>query len=243
MNVVVVYARIYASCAAAAFLSLLKNPWTLLLPLGLGVAVMLAGVILSGLGIAGGFILGLGISAGMSCYLYFLGEVVGRQKASLTELKKSFGVYFWSVINVSFVVWVVNLVSSMALRGVPQGASLALALNLVLLVVLNPAPELIYQRGSSGGLDTISRSFEFLQENWIEWFIPNGLIFAALFGGNWMMAVVFGQSVSTGLLLLGATKGLGVGLVLHVVMVFRGHLFRELIGSTHRQRMFKNRNA
>jgi hypothetical protein len=31
------------------------------------------------------------------------------------------------------------------------------------------------------------------------------------------------------------------GVLLHVVMVFRGFLFQELDGSTHRQRMYKFR--
>ena len=45
-------------------------------------------------------------------------------------------------------------------------------------ILLNAAPEVIYQRGSRGGLETVQRSVRFLQANWIEWGIPNLLILA-----------------------------------------------------------------
>ena len=84
--------------------------------------------------------------------------------------------------------------------------------------------------------DTIARSFRFLQESWIEWFVPNGLILA----GAW-----YAWSQGWYRSLPGGVIGFGVigGVLLHVVMVFRGFLFQLLDGSTHRQRMFKFKNS
>ena len=105
---------------------------------------------------------------------------------------------------------------------------------LIALIVLNPAPEVIYLKGTRGGLDTIQTCIKFIQENWIEWFIPNGLILAAAF---WFL--------TRGAAFLPAWSNLLVTLVaamiFHLVMVFRGHLFEELDGTSHRQRMYKYR--
>ena len=83
---------------------------------------------------------------------------------------------------------------------------------------------------------TIQRSFRFLQENWIEWFVPNGLLLAGVWYA-WEQGWLFR--------LPGGVLGLGIigGVLLHVVMVFRGFLFQQLDGSTHRQRMFKFKNS
>jgi hypothetical protein len=96
------------------------------------------------------------------------------------------------------------------------------------LIVLYAAPETIYLKNTSGGIETIQRSFSFLQDCWIEWFIPNGLIVGAL----WLAApTVMQLPLYLWPVLVGAT--------VHVVMVFRGFLFGVLDSSTHRQRMFR----
>ena len=45
-------------------------------------------------------------------------------------------------------------------------------------ILLNPVPELIYQ-GRASGLELISASYNFIVENWIEWLMPNIILFAA----------------------------------------------------------------
>ena len=67
-----------------------------------------------------------------------------------------------------------------------------------------------------------------------------------LLGGE--VATPFGIEHDIWLLLLRLPYGFYVaslvgGALFHVIMVFRGHLFGELDGSTHRQRMFRHRNA
>jgi hypothetical protein len=233
----VVYLRIYGKCFIDALAAIARSPWTLLLPMGLLVALNFAATLVAPLGIVGGFLLALARTVGFSIYTYFLAEVVARQKSSLKDLKTAMGAYFWTWMNLFFVLWIVDLLLGAALAANPQRETLSLAIKFMQLIVLNAAPEVIYQRRVMGGLDTIVTSFRFLQENWIEWFVPNGLVLAGLWlffthGGLLLLASVpFG--VVGALLLAGA--------LFHVLMVARGFLFEVLAGSTHRQRMFRFR--
>lgn len=232
---VLVYLRIYGSCFAHALAAVAKNAWTLLLPMGLGVAFVLLAGLVGGGGYAGGMILGLAQSAAASIYIYFVAEIVARNRVGLGDFKTSIGKYFWTWLNLFFVLWIIDLALRMTTSTNPNQRSLLTVVTLMELVVLNAAPEVIYQKRTYGGLETIQRSFKFLQECWIEWFIPNGLIIAAVWyfmssgGARWMARLPGGT----------LTFSVIAGALLHVMMVFRGFLFEVLDGSTHRQRMFK----
>ncbi|MCA2978534.1 MAG: hypothetical protein INH41_26270 [Myxococcaceae bacterium] len=238
MNVIAVYARLYARALTDALAAIAKNPWTLLLPMGLSVAWLALGLLLGSLldPYSGGFLIGLARSASLSVYCFFLGGLVANQKVGLDQLKTSLGAYFWSWIGIFFVLWVVDLVLSPLFAA---NQNLVLPFTLVKFVALNATPEVVYQKGTRGGLDTLTRSFGFLQENWIEWFVPNGLFVAAF-----VIVSRFGDLAVAALGLLGAGGlALAGGALLHVVMVFRGFLFEALDGSSHRQRMFRYRGG
>ncbi len=230
-----VYARLYWKCLKAALQGVAKNPWTLALPMALFAGFGVVAALLSPLGIVGGFLLGFVNAAALSCYLYFTGGTVALQKMTLGELKKSFLVYFWSVIGLFFVLWIGRLVLGSVLPR-QQGATIMTALYLLSYVVLNPAPEVIYSKGTRGGVDTITTCIKFLQETWIEWFIPNLLVAGAAWL-IWTRALPLLPFDNQIVIMLFA------GALFHVVMLFRGHLFQELDGSSHRQRMFRYRNA
>lgn len=240
MNVASIYARLYLDCARRALVSIGKSPWTLLLPMGISAAWVFAAVLAAQLGFVGGFLLGLVIAALGSCYLYFLGELVGNAKVKVAEVGKSIGAYFWSVVNVLFVYWVASLVLGVVLNHSPQTQRANLALQLVALVLLNAVPEVIYQRRTYGGLATIQGAIEFLQANWLEWGVPNLLVL----GGLWLFREQALWFLTTQFGILGlALAAILFGGLFHLVMVFRGHLFGELDGSSHRQRMFRYRTA
>lgn len=239
MNVAVIYARLYLDCSRRALASIAKSPWTLLLPVGLFLGLQLAGMVAAPLGMLAGIVLGLVFAALGSCYLYFLGEVVANARVQLSEFRKSIGAYFWSVANVLFVYWIARLVLDMVLSRSPESRSAEVALQLVALVLLNAVPEVIYQRHTYGGLATIQRAVQFLQANWLEWGVPNLVLLALLW---------FVLKNGLALVLELGTFGLVLwsvvfGSLLHTVMVFRGHLFAALDGSSHRQRMFRYRTA
>lgn len=241
MKVLIVYGRLYASCLVRAAQGLSKNPWTVLLPMALLAAFSLLARMLASLGFIGGLLMMLVAVAAGSAYLYFVGEIVGRSTVRLSEFQLAVRAYFWSLMNLGFVLWIAELVLGLLLGGNPNRSVLMSLFWLASLLLLNPAPEIIYQVGTYGGLATVQRSVAFLQESWIEWFLPMVLVgLACWFGwmGNWRYTAMshLGQ---LGPIVIGVV----LGALFHYVMLFRGFLFQELNGSTHRQRMFKYRNA
>jgi hypothetical protein len=203
----------------------------------MSLALVLVSPLLRPMGpLVGGLLLNIALIFLTSCYLYFLGGVVAKQSVSLKDLKSAFLTYFWSVMNLGFVLWIASIGLGWAMKNNPNGAAFQGALMLAALVLLNVAPEVIYLKGSAGGIETIQRSVKFLQENWVEWFIPNGLFIA----GVWYftaLGISPLDAASPRALILGS--GIVGGIIGHVLMVFRGQLFQELDGSTHRQRMFR----
>ena len=236
MKVLTVYLRIYSDAFQQALTGIRKNAWTLLLPIGLLEANGLAtGLVIGALGRLGQFVVWVVWAAAASCYLYFLGEVVAKSRVKLDEFGRSVGAYFWSVANLFFVYWVATLIVDLLVPG-PQKAVFSQLLLLAGVILLNAAPEVIYQRGSYGGLETVQRSVRFLQANWIEWGIPNLLILAAWWftprDPLWNLGTL-------GTILTALVEGS----LVHLVMVFRGHLYAALDGTSHRQRMYRWRST
>jgi hypothetical protein len=152
MRVLTVYGRIYADCLRQALAGIRKNPWTLLLPVGLLIANTLASSLVLSLGAIGRFLVWIVTAAALSCYLYFLGEVVAKSRVRPGDFVQSIGPYFWSVANLFFVVWVAQLLLSLFTAGTPQAPLFGTMLLLAAAILLNASPETIYQRGSHGGL-------------------------------------------------------------------------------------------
>ncbi len=236
MKVLTVYLRIYADAFRQALTGIRKNAWTLLLPIGLLEANQLAtGLVLGALGRLGSFVVWAVWAAAVSCYLYFLGEVVSKSRVKLDEFGRSIGAYFWSVANLFFVYWIASLVIELMVPG-PQRAVFSQLLFLAAVILLNAAPEVIYQRGSHGGLETVQRSVRFLQANWIEWGIPNLLVLAAWY---YLPRYPLAELGLLGSIITNVVEGA----LVHLVMVFRGHLFAALDGTSHRQRMYRWRSS
>lgn len=234
---ITVYLRIYGRALVDALVAIGRNLWTLVLPIGLVLAWLTLGKLVSPMGYAGGFILSLARSAVFSIYTYFLDQLVGKQRVGLSDLKTSIGAYFWTWINIFFVLWIIDLLLG-PMTVTADGQTLRQALSMMELIILNAAPEVVYLKRTSGGLDTIQRSFQFLQECWIEWFVPNALILGVVWFG-----LTRGLSILSAFPMPIVTVPILLGALLHVVMVFRGYLFLMLDGSTHRQRMYKYRGS
>ena len=231
MNVLTVYLRIYADAFRQALAGIGKNAWTVLLPIGLIYANLLASGLVLQIPVLGQFLVFIVWAAAASCYLYFVGEVVAKSRVKLDEFGRSIGAYFWSVANLFFVFWIAGLVVSLL-----QQQIFNQLLVLAAAILLNAAPEVIYQRGSYGGLETAQRAIRFLQENWIEWGIPNLLILAI-----WWF---FPPHPLAALGSLGSIiEAVIEGALVHLAMVFRGFLFAALDGTSHRQRMYRYRST
>ena len=240
--------RLYASVAATAFLRSLRA-WPVALAVLLYFAIMALGSTLLGrLGLAGGFILGFVEAACISSYLALLAVAVNGSKVTWGDLQSSFTALLWDVIGVLFALWILSFVVEALTRAAPDRALfIQAAYGLLIGIFLNPVPELIYQRRAPGRTtELLFASARFVQEHWIEWFLPNLAIGAAILGLAFGAAGLSPRELMVslpslvslqGAFLLGPTllasgSSLWVApLVLafcHFAMLFRGLLFKEL---------------
>lgn len=226
-----------------------QNWWIAFLPLVYGVILLIAGLIAAPLGMLGGFLLGFILALCTSSYLYFIAGVVAGSRMTIAELSESWRPCLSPVITILFFFFIVQLALSIILPGMAGAGPIALLIHLILLIVLNPIPEIVYQ-GRSDGFDMLQESVDFLRENGIEWFTP--LVAIALFSfvaplpfmavvsqsGN-LSAPTFGSNE----LLYGSVTGVLMAILsavlFYVLMVFRGLLFRTLASGTRRQRLYR----
>jgi hypothetical protein len=208
--------RLYADCLRRAFAGARRSPWTLGLPIVYLAINLVAGIVLSPFGLVGSFALVIVADLCTSSFLYFVGQTVAGSPSRPSELKDSLLAYFWPVVSFYFVVWVANWVLDLALAANPQKEKIELALAGVAFVLLNAVPEVIYQKSEVSGLRIVGHSVRFIQTQWIEWFIPNLLLVAAIVGATvGLMRVPFGLYL----------EPLVVGALSYFAFLFRGNLF------------------
>ena len=256
--------QLYARAFQATILSFVRG-WVICLAVVGFVGLMaLAAALFGGLGIAGGFILGAVNALLVGATLALIEDAVkAARPIRFHDLWQSLGTYFWDVIGVGFVLWIPLMLLQQALAANPSGAFLGAAVLLLLFILLNAVPEVIYQVRHDSPLDVFRESYQFIVENWIEWFLPVALVIAPfgagfffhlseLTGGRAGLDVVQLLAVPLTLLTawltyLGVPVEAGSVLVLIltppvtvVILLFRGHLFAALHGSSRRQRMFRS---
>ncbi len=202
-----------------AFRGVMKSPWTLLLPVAYLALLEVGGAFAMQLGFIGGFLISLLVDLCLSSFLYFIGQAVLGSPSRLSELKRSFVAFFWPVLNFVFVIWIASLALGYALASNPQAARIQWGLWLIAVVLLNAAPEVIYQKAHVGGIAIIMESVRFIQEHWIEWFIPNLVLLAGLF-----FASVGLQRVPFGVFVIPPV----IGALGYFVFAFRGNLYHLL---------------
>ena len=204
-----------------------------------------------------GLLLGFSDAFAVGALLFLVQEAVNRQVIRPADIRESLGAYFWNVVSVGFVLWI----PSMILVQLAPPPLLA-AVSLLVAVFLNPLPEVIYQAPTASPLEDLTESARFVQQQWIEWFLPIALVAAPiglallLNPGSLMRGgLSFGQFLLLPTLLLVRTAEvlglpiptavwlieLGAPVVTFALLLFRGHLFAALYGSTRRQRAFRRR--
>ena len=204
-------------------------------------------IFLSPFGFAGGLVLGLATAAGAGSYLRLIERsVMDNAPVDFADWNEVLGTYLWEVISVMFIFWIAQMV--IALLGLGFVGFIALV---VALVIFNPVPELIYQKGLRG-LEALADAFAYIQKHWIEWFVPHAALGVALAfvwpGEPLNLLLAFGpffgflstaDPLASGLM----NRSLGAGIVtqtglalviVHGFMLFRGFLFSKL-GSTSRR--------
>lgn len=259
--------ELYRKALSKTGQSLLRGWITIIAVIGFVFLLMLAQQIAIPLGMAGGFLLGAVNALLVGATLSLIEQsILYARRLTIQDVLGSFGHYFWDVIGVGFVLWLPLMALDLGTQANPNGLFLSYAVMLLIFLLLNPAPEVIYQVRHDSPLDVFKHSYEFVMENWIEWFAPIALLliplltapdglrsffllsrrvgrgagldfsqilmlpFAVL--GSWFAYVGIEPDVARYLSLL-LTPVLAVA-----ILMFRGHLFASLSGSSRRQRQF-----
>ena len=212
----------------------------------LNVAIFsLISVFLTGfLSILSGIIVAIITAAFISNYLYLLFNIINYDRINMQIFKDGFKYYLWKIYGVLFIAYLgrilLGILSNML-------GGLASALNIVIylsiLIVLNPLPETIYLKSYSSW-ESVLNTFEFMQENWLNWLLPNVIFHLVLYfiTGN-LITNVFTTHLSFNMVF--SIKNIIIYLVgqglFSFIMVYRGHLYKTLSGSTRRKRMFMNK--
>jgi len=214
-------------------------------------------VVLGGGGMAGGFVIGLVDAFLCAWYLALLRVlVVQNRKLHISDLRDTMGDHFMEVITISFVFGILRLVIHFTYP------DLNLLYIPLVALLFNPAPEMVYQEQSEPAV-LIRGALQFMMENWPEWLAGHVLLFAVLGGalyaiiGEPTLAVAYLAGLygpwfgflgigPTGLALLAAGPiGFALSALLfvgsHLVMVFRGVLYKKLSRSSRRGRAWQAR--
>lgn len=262
--------HLYRQALQATWRSLMRS-WVMVAAL-IGFALLFVGAarIVGSLGMIGGVLLGLVNALLVGATLRLIEQSLSAVRTiQFTDVTESFGHYFWDVIGVGFVLWLPMMALDMGTQANPYGGFFSSAVMLLLFILLNAAPEVIYQIRHDSPLDVFKASYEFVLEHWIEWFLPFALLALPIVVSPSGIQEFFNLSTGIGrgaglnffqLLLLPFTLIGGwmsyVGLdpdaqwvflllltplVATTALLFRGHLFALLRSSTRRQRMFAQR--
>jgi hypothetical protein len=259
--------ELYRQALRKTWQSLLRGWITIIAVITFLFLLLLAQQIAAPLGMAGGFLLGAvnALLVGMTLSLIEQGISYTRT-ITVRDVFDSFGHFFWDVISVLFVLWIPLMVLDMGTEHNPNGTLISYAVMLLIFILLNPAPEVIYQMPHDSPLDIFKRAYEFVLENWIEWFLPMALLLLPLVAapGGLKSFFLLSQRVGRGagldfsqilifpFMILGSwlsSFGVDPALAQYLILLFtpplavaillfRGHLFASLSRTSHRQRQF-----
>jgi hypothetical protein len=203
-----------------------------------------ASLLTRSLGIIGGLALGLVAAACWSSYLELISQAVAGSSIRLRwdDFKRTFGARFWDVISVMFAFFIISFLTRPLGNG-PNGAATTAILGIAMAFFFNAVPELLYQ-GNTRSFALLLASARFMLANPVVWLLPNLLFASAVMaaGGGLHfekpaeVLIAFGNTFSSPIGVIGLFSGLPLWALpvalfaLHYAMVFRGVLFRELVG-------------
>lgn len=205
----------------------------------------LVNIFLTGfLSILSGIVIAIITAAFISNYLYLLFNIINYDRLSVQAfkdgvtyfLRKIYGILFIGYLSSYLLSIVSNMLGSLSFI-------INIAVYLGIFVLLNPLPETIYLK-SYGSWESVQSAFEFMGENWLNWILPNVIFLGAIYliTGNVITNIFtthlsFNMAFSIRNIILYIV---GQGLF-SFTMIYRGHLYKILSGSTRRKRMFMNK--
>ncbi|MDU6099120.1 Uncharacterised protein [Peptoniphilus harei] len=244
---------VYKKAGKDTLLKIKKAPHFLIFPFIYGVVYMLGMVLIGKLfarsyGTIIGFIIPLLTSLILSSYFSVLSDLIYYNRISFRNFSKTFMAYFASIYSVFFILMIISFF--MPGIGVMMGATTLV--GAVITLALNPIAESIYIRGEYY-TSAYTHSLEFMKENFLLWTIPFliylgilhllGFDFAFMIVSNSIVDIPLGQEIMTGLSYTNPLdpqniKILLASIITAVYAIFRGNLYRILVGSTRRKRAY-----
>lgn len=244
---------VYKKAGKDTLLKIKKAPHFLIFPFVYGVIYMLGMVLIGKLfarsyGTIIGFIIPLLTSLILSSYFSVLSDLIYYNRISFRNFSKTFMAYFASIYSVFFILMIISFF--MPGIGVMMGATTLV--GAVITLALNPIAESIYIRGEYY-TSAYTHSLEFMKENFLLWTIPFliylgilhllGFDFAFMIVSNSIVDLPLGQEIMTGLSYTSPLdpqniKILLASIITAVYAIFRGNLYRILVGSTRRKRAY-----
>lgn len=225
----------YAAALKQSWNCVRRNWVVSMAPVAYGVILAVIASLVAPLGIIGGLLFSLASQACVSSGLFLIKNMVDSNKADFNDFLHGFTVFLWELLGIAFILWIPLRLAATVMATVPNGALIYFLIKLALYILLNPVPEFIYQTRASA-LELISASYNFIVENWIEWLVPNIVLFAV---GYVLLDLIeplfFNMPTFLALFLYSFIVGLG----LTYVMTFRGFLFAQLHGTTRRSRLYR----
>lgn len=241
---------VYLRAASKASRALLRGWHLIPLSVAAFLLFLFVSLIVSPLGIVGQFIIGIMIIVSISYYYQWLHGVVRLERCTRQGILEFDRGYFSAALNASFLLFPANLIATEMARN-PDTAPISAMISLAMVVLLNPLPEMIHVRRFDG-FETLVGSVRFVQQHWIEWFIPFLVLltpFLMLGSVNTLIAVsaaspllpvtpvIFaGQLLLPGESIIGSVLGVILG---NWFMIFRAFLFEELDSGSARKRAFR----
>ncbi len=226
----------------------LKNNLELLLVGGFYLLVILLSArLIPMFGFLGGLISVLIQSALLSNYLYLMHCIIFEGKFDTEDFKAGFLAYFRML-------WVIYLVLytamyALSLIMLPIGAIFGTITYYIIpiawfvaFIALNAIPETVYQKKYME-LDTFKYSFHFIKENPVEWFLPNIIMFAILYGvyhmvSSFMQGLLINLPIDIQIAVYWVSMIIILQVVIGFIMLYRGFLFKILSTTTKRKRYF-----
>ncbi|MFS8541115.1 MAG: hypothetical protein LOD89_03380 [Tissierellales bacterium] len=206
------------------------------------VAIIVINTLFRGvLSLLAGIIFAIVSSSLISNFLYLLSNIINTNRITLQNFKDGFTYYLWEIYGVFFLIWIASYLLS-AISGILgwQSGYFVNLLRIIALILLNALPETIYQKNYSV-YENVLYTFEFIKENWINWFLPNIIFFAALY---FLTDTIYTELFT---IYIGLPGEISLESIIRYIiaqsifsfmMIYRGYLFKLLSTSTRRKRMF-----
>jgi len=226
--------------------ALQHNPGLLVVGAFYLIAVIVVAQLAGMFGIFGGLIMTLFQSAVFSNYLFLMNRIVRVGRFTQDDFRMGFKAYFRKIWVVLLIIWVAEFAIATLAQPIgmliPAFGLVSLIVKMIAFAVFNPLPETLYQKHLAE-VDSFMFAFNFIKENWIDWFVPNVLLGGACYGVYWGINQIF-TTVLRGLPYALKTSlslvliAILVQAIMGYMMVYRGFLFEMLSTTTRRKRLF-----